>query len=60
MNTRSQEYAYIDKLQRSANIQNEGLVREKIDQYKGRAHVMFDQSLFPLPELDFLELECDK
>ena len=39
---------------------NEDLVREKIDQFSGYAHIIFDQSLFPLEELDFLELGCDK
>jgi hypothetical protein len=42
------------------NYLNEDLVREKIDQFNGYAHIIFDQSLFPLQELDFLELGCDK
>ncbi len=39
---------------------NEELVREKLDEYEGHAHIVFDHSLFPVQELDFLKLGCAK
>ncbi len=37
---------------------NEDLLREKIEEFEGHTHIVFNQALFPLEELDFLELGC--
>ena len=39
---------------------NVELLKEKIGEFAGRAHIVFDPLLFPVAELDFLELRCLK